>query len=112
MSPKPPHRPAKPPLSDPEFNVAIELLTRGAASPNATGGRPRGLGLRAATAAINRLRGADELVDPEARRRRTVSVRWLVDQLAARGYRGVSQTVGKVEASQEPTQPSRPLEVV
>lgn len=64
-------RPPKPDLTDDELQ-AVAVLVRA------------GRGMRLAALEVSRLRGAFEVSDPAARRRRVVSASWLTDQLARR----------------------------
>lgn len=67
---------AKMPLTEGELKVALAVLQRGTYKHS---------GMRSAAAAISALRGAHEAVTPKAKRKRTVSARWLGRQLTECG---------------------------
>lgn len=81
-------RPAKPPLTDEEYAWAATILAEGDErdGPGLRARQRHGTGLRAAAHAISRHRGADDAHDPQTRRKRAVSARWLERQMGKRGW--------------------------
>ncbi len=96
-------RPPRPPMTDDEFRVALDMLGQGR-------GHVKGLGLRAVADEISRRRGAYDVLDAKARRARQVGKDWVGEQLRARFLAHQNRleraSVGKGASAQQDREPA------